>query len=177
MDKQNEVVAHFEQKAADWAARMFRQQYKDMELLCESPIERMLLAALIYALNHESSHEVHAYSRPFKVQKQPFAPFEGIFFCPQGRVGAFRSDFLFRIVGTRVNGELIDKWLAVECDGHDFHERTKEQARRDRSRDREMTALGVTVMRFTGQEIHRSAEDCAWEVESVICRLFEYETE
>lgn len=45
--------------------------------------------------------------------------------------------------------------LVVELDGHDFHERTKEQAQRDKSRDRAMTFDGWTVLRFTGSEVFR----------------------
>lgn len=44
-------------------------------------------------------------------------------------------------------------FLVVELDGHDFHERTKEQARRDKSRDRELQMLGCDVFRFTGSEV------------------------
>lgn len=45
--------------------------------------------------------------------------------------------------------------LIIECDGHEFHERTKEHASRDRSRDRRLQEAGFTVFRFTGSEIWR----------------------
>ncbi len=48
----------------------------------------------------------------------------------------------------------------IECDGHDFHERTKEQAQRDKKRDRELQAAGYKVFRFTGSEIWRSRGEC-----------------
>lgn len=44
--------------------------------------------------------------------------------------------------------------IAAEVDGHDFHERTKSQATRDRRRDRDLTAAGWIVLRFTGSEIY-----------------------
>jgi very-short-patch-repair endonuclease len=53
--------------------------------------------------------------------------------------------------------------LVVECDGHDFHDRTKQQAAYDRARDRELLAIGIRTIRFTGSEIHHSAERCAQE--------------
>lgn len=56
----------------------------------------------------------------------------------------------------------------VECDGHDFHERTKEQARRDRARDRHLQAL-APVLRFTGQELWEDSEKC-WQ-ETVECLI------
>lgn len=55
-------------------------------------------------------------------------------------------------------------WIAIECDGHDFHERTKQQAAYDRARDRELLGVGITTLRFTGSEIFHSAERCATEV-------------
>lgn len=53
--------------------------------------------------------------------------------------------------------------LVIECDGHDFHERTKEQAARDRSRDRALQASGYTIMRFTGSELYRDPTKCVRE--------------
>jgi very-short-patch-repair endonuclease len=39
-------------------------------------------------------------------------------------------------------------------------ERNKEQAAKDKSRDRELAGMGIQVMRFTGSEIHRDAAKC-----------------
>lgn len=55
-------------------------------------------------------------------------------------------------------------YLVVECDGHDYHERTKEQAAKDRSRDRNLQMSGYTVFRFTGYEIYRAPLKCAKQV-------------
>lgn len=54
--------------------------------------------------------------------------------------------------------------LVVECDGHDFHERTKEQAKHDRSRDRDLVQRGYDVFRFTGSELWRDPLGCADQV-------------
>jgi hypothetical protein len=46
--------------------------------------------------------------------------------------------------------------FAIELDGHDFHERTKEQvALRDR-RDRDLQNAGWRVLHFSGAEFHRN---------------------
>ena len=58
--------------------------------------------------------------------------------------------------------------LVVEVDGHEFHERTRFQAARDRQRDRAMIAEGFRVIRFTGQEVYRAAEACAQEVAQLV---------
>lgn len=53
-----------------------------------------------------------------------------------------------------------DKPLAfIECDGHDFHS-SEEQLARDKARDDVCLAAGIRTFRFTGKEIHRSAEFC-----------------
>lgn len=73
--------------------------------------------------------------------------------------GDYRLDFAFECDGKRV---------AVECDGHEFHERTKEQAARDKARDRSLVAAGWQVLRFTGSEIWADPGKCASEVGAVI---------
>jgi very-short-patch-repair endonuclease len=54
--------------------------------------------------------------------------------------------------------------FVVECDGHEFHEKTKEQAAQDKRRDRTLQSLGFKVFRFTGMEINNDVLSCAEEV-------------
>jgi hypothetical protein len=74
-----------------------------------------------------------------------------------------RVDFLFFAQDW---ASLEGPWrkLIVECDGHDFHERTKEQAARDRSKDRCALVSGYDCFRFTGSEIWRDPWKCAYEI-------------
>jgi very-short-patch-repair endonuclease len=58
--------------------------------------------------------------------------------------------------------------IAIECDGHNFHERTKEQAQHDKSRDRALVASGWRVLRFTGSEIWADPGRCAAEVHQLL---------
>lgn len=83
---------------------------------------------------------------------------EGLGIFTQLMVGPYRVDFMLSL---HINGKY--SFVVVECDGHDFHERTKEQARRDRSRDREMQMRGLRIIRFTGAEIYADARLCAEE--------------
>jgi very-short-patch-repair endonuclease len=69
--------------------------------------------------------------------------------APQAKIGRYRVDFLL----TQGDGPEERRPLIVECDGHSFHERTKEQASRDRARDRDLQAEGYPVFRFTGSHI------------------------
>ena len=68
-----------------------------------------------------------------------------------------RVDFLIHALDC--GGEREEEWnwkqLIVECDGHDFHERTKEQAAKDKARDRQAQLAGYTVFRYTGSELWR----------------------
>lgn len=72
-------------------------------------------------------------------------------------IGDWPVDFVLRLQGDRY------VCFVVECDGHEFHERTKEQAARDRSRDRQLQANGIPILRFTGSEIYRDPVRCARE--------------
>ena len=83
------------------------------------------------------------------------------FMQPQACIASYRIDFLFTVDGAKPR-------LAVECDGHEFHERTKQQAAYDRARDRDLLKLGVRTARFTGSEIHHSAERCAADVFDIL---------
>ncbi len=83
---------------------------------------------------------------------------------PQAQIGNWRVDFL--ICATNDSGDRKPAWrkVIVECDGHDFHERTKEQAAKDRSRDREAQMNGYHILRFTGSELWRDPWGCAGKV-------------
>lgn len=81
-------------------------------------------------------------------------------------VFTYRADILLTIRAASGN-----EYLIVECDGHDWHERTKQQAAYDRSRDRELLAEGIYTIRFTGSEIHHSANRCAQDVWRTVARL------
>lgn len=89
---------------------------------------------------------------------------------PQVIVGEYRVDFMCymeTILPSSLwpNATPVRNFLAVECDGHDFHERTKKQAARDRARDRALLAAGIPSMRFTGSEIWGDAYGCVTEID------------
>lgn len=50
--------------------------------------------------------------------------------------------------------------IAVELDGHEFHERTPQQVEKRNQRDRELLADGWQVLHFSGTEIHRKPVNC-----------------
>jgi len=71
--------------------------------------------------------------------------------------GYYIIDFVF----TFWDGYLKEfSHIAVELDGHEFHEKTKEQAKKDKAKDRFLQANGYLVARFTGSEIWLDPQKC-----------------
>lgn len=82
----------------------------------------------------------------------------------QFQIGDYSVDFLMTgLMEGDSEVKPVNK-VVVECDGHDFHERTKEQAASDKKRDRDIQAAGYQVLRFTGSEIFARPYECAIEV-------------
>lgn len=135
---------------------------------CESPIE-YLLAGQLYAAEvfniRFGAAGIPEVSKEDDWAKEDPARFHEGIRCevwPQAQLDKYRVDFLI-IAGPRLsNKELV--YVAVECDGHEFHERTKEQASRDRARDRALQSMGSQIFRFTGSEIYRDAGKCVSEI-------------
>ena len=88
------------------------------------------------------------------------APFHTYVFSQVG-IDRYRVDFLFAY---RRGGETKVSFAVIECDGHQFHERTKKQAEHDKKRDRRLQELGYPVLRVTGSEIWRSPVKTAFDV-------------
>lgn len=65
--------------------------------------------------------------------------------------------------------------LAIECDGHEFHEKTKEQAARDKSRKRFLTSQGWTVIEFTGSEIYNDPFQCVDDIVGILITAYKDE--
>lgn len=125
-----------------------------------SPIEALMFEAIV------ASQFCKTGKLP-KIVLEGAGPGEGDWkITPQAQIGKYRIDFLIEDEGTGVT-------VALECDGHDFHERTKEQAQKDRNRDRDLQAKGYLVLRYTGSEIWRDPWGCAMDIEhKMYCKLF-----
>ena len=156
--------------ADDWAAAAredFMDGYTRENGRCESPIERVLFAALWCIVMRERDEP----EQPWGFPDQPYEPAsekrDGKWLYPQAKVLKYRVDFLIE-VWWKKQVQLI----VIECDGHDFHERTKEQAAHDKSRDREMTLAGFKVLRFTGAEIWADAITCADQIDEATYELY-----
>jgi very-short-patch-repair endonuclease len=121
--------------------------------LCGSPIERLMLAALVWVGYGCEKKLVDIWDSAADFGK----PQTDIVIAPQFQIERHRVD-LALFVNIVANEEIK---IVVECDGHDFHEKTKEQAARDKGRERDLQLAGWKVLRFTGSEIWRDHKACA----------------
>lgn len=144
-----------------------------MELFqyCESPIERNLLAAIIRAFADADGAGVEMLGLA-PAEYTRFMRLDGskalVHMMPQAVVSPgddtrYRVDFLL-ICGVQAASR---KCFAIECDGHDWHEKTKQQVARDKRRDRRLIEAGIVPIRFSGSEICREADDCAEYIRSL----------
>lgn len=131
-----------------------------------SPIEEKLFHALVEEAlaSHVGSFRLY-FGRE---EPEPFASLSALSIKPQWPCRGLRPDFELSYFRTEIRPNLTRAWrrgrLLVECDGHDYHDRTKEQASRDRERDRRLTSGGYTVFRFTGSDIHNRPAATAGEI-------------
>ena len=144
-----------------FVVRKFRMDsWANARALCESPIEELFLAA-VFASGIDHGLGAHIYGAPYR---DDFDFFDGIHVWPQTKIGNYRLDFLL----VHVTPKGAKTFVAVECDGHDFHEKTKKQAAHDKMRDRFLTARGIKVLRFTGSEIYNDPMGCWAETFNVL---------
>ncbi|MBV1910666.1 MAG: endonuclease domain-containing protein [Kangiellaceae bacterium] len=145
---------------------------------CESPMEQKFLTALFdtfpgFPCNWKGEHilcsdfcEPHALGFNLRIYPQRDIKIDVYDVEKQRDYRKYRADFLLKL--TRWNHESgqtdIIEELVVEVDGHAYHEKTKAQAKRDRSRDRTMTASGLTIFRFTGSELFNQMDDSVMEI-------------
>lgn len=155
--------------------------------MCESPIEQIFLMTMWeytngYPVNYQGLHLLASnFGEPFQYgyDLRIFPQYEIRVPDPDkhGSTRDYRVDFMHFVLPPCLpnNRQLPYDFhrdaiarIAVELDEHEYHERTPDQALRNRSRDRALTAAGYTTMRFTGREIHRGADAKGLELVSYI---------
>lgn len=165
--------------ASEWEWMI--DEKNNVYMVGETPIEKLLMTALetrcllgvceITRLDRALDNEHFESVKRFDVKELR------IILRPQVKLQNRLVDFVVHAQSfTQDDLKKHDGWrpLLIECDGHDYHERTKEQAARDRSKDREATLAGLDTMRFTGSEIWRDPWGCAsqitdWAVKVTLC--------
>lgn len=119
----------------------------------ESPIERMLYAALVTLGKLENLGETEPENNG------DFVIVHGLHISPQYKIGKYRVDFLvsygidiFSIPKEKTIFS-VGQELVVECDGTEWHERTEKERRYEKERDRFIQTEGYKIFRYTGKEI------------------------
>lgn len=178
-DRGYQICMNALERAGDrWAVHRFRVMSRKLrdrlsDSDFESPIEASLGLALLAEFAVFSGLHIDYWPGWKVCPDDDEAADNCVLISPQALVGKYRVDILlvakYRGIGP--------KYVAVECDGHDFHEKTRAQASRDKSRDRFIQSKGLPVFRFTGSEIWRDANGCAREVYDFLLRSFQKTSE
>lgn len=120
---------------------------------CGSPIEKLFSLALQEAVYKASAWDpLFKHFDVFEIERQV-----KIHYGNEGKY--YKADFLVSLADHRYG---LFNYI-IECDGHDFHEKTKQQVKADKKRERDFLERGYVFMRFTGSEINESPYVCARE--------------
>lgn len=135
---------------------VYADQIALMKLMVDSEIEQWLGSAMITSakLNQGVPPTVIARGKALEGSTP-------LVVAPQHNVGQYCLDF--GLIATATG-----KRLAIECDGHDFHDKTPAQAAYDKARDRFLMEQGWPVLRFTGTEIARGVDDCVSQIARIL---------
>jgi very-short-patch-repair endonuclease len=141
--------------------------YAGMSHQCESPIEHIMLVALCFM----RPERFKIYPLPVHdLSERGYLAHADLVIIPQFPFACFRLDFL--IVARKQDGP--QHWLAVECDGDEFHNATIHQTKRDYVRDQFCKSMNITTMRFSGSKIWKDPHGCGEEVAGALDFWHEY---
>lgn len=120
----------------DWY--FFFSLYDFESFVCDSPIETIFYFAICVTDVRKGF--------PWSIERQVEIETSG---------GKYRVDFLISDDNSKV---------IVECDGHEFHERTKEQVAYGNNRDFNLKLEGYEVIHFSGSQIYNEPLECCVKV-------------
>lgn len=130
IEKSAQIIGDFE---ADLFKSHLEQNFFNLD---NSPIEQLLYVSI--------SAIAHVWNQ-FFVSK--------IAVHPQKYIGEYRVDFLITY-SKEINGkEKVLNGIIVECDSQKFHERSEQERRYEKKRDRFFLNEGYKVFHYTGKEI------------------------
>ena len=130
------------------------EEYTDLRILvdiigfpeyCESPIEQILWLTLnLYALK---------FNKKYVFEEQAEIEANG---------KSYRIDFLYQ---EDYEEDIEHPFrLAIECDGHDYHEKTKEQVIKRNKRDMDLKMAGYDVLHYSGSQIFKKPMGCVIDI-------------
>jgi very-short-patch-repair endonuclease len=157
--------------------------YKSDPFTTQTVIDAIAEAA--QCVGHTVAKNFHSFARVCGPKDHLESPIEAVFWVwwyaldyLDGHVRAGHHDFILstqhHVVVTdgtryRLDFAIVEFKIAVELDGHDFHERTKEQVAYRNARDRHLQAEGWQVFHISGTELLRSPAERVQEVYELCC--------
>lgn len=138
----------------------YRDVLEESLIDCESPVEQ-LLAISLEKINLLQMFKYNPFVDVIAIDKQEWLDCNG---------KQYRVDFLIPVIYK--NQE--NKMFVVECDGHEFHQKTKKQVEKDNERNRNLQKAGYEVIRFSGTEIWHRSDQCASEIRNIILSKCKY---
>lgn len=109
-----------------------------------SPIEQIFKTAFDLYIELLEKESIFLFSQmPIKINKKKYI-----------------ADFYFE-KDEYVNKFDTNKKIVIECDGHEFYQKTKEQVKRDNEREYNLKMAGYEVIRFSGSQIYNEPFKCA----------------
>lgn len=109
----------------------------------ESPIEQIFKTAFDLYIDLLEKEHIFLFSQmPIKIGNKRYV-----------------ADFYFE-QDQYVNKFDTNKKIIIECDGHEFHQKTKEQVKRDNEREYALKMAGYEIIRFSGSQIYNEPFKC-----------------
>ena len=117
-----------------------------------SPIEQYIFIALHLTFGHNFYPEIDSHI----INGEHF--YEGYSIHPQYELDNYRCDFMVSYIPRMTKLEDcqrpgMQKRVIVECDSQTWHERTEDERRYEKARDRAFIKAGFHAFHFTGKEI------------------------
>ena len=110
----------------------------------ESPIEQIFITAFeLYIMFNKKKDIVLFSQKEIKANEKKYI-----------------VDFYFE-EDEYVNKFNTDKKIIIECDGYEFHQKTKEQVQKDNEREYNLKMAGYEILRFSGTQIYNNPFKCA----------------
>lgn len=110
----------------------------------KSPIEQIFITAFDYIMSCDNR--------------------KNIYLLPQAEINIgdkkYYPDFLFEY-DPYINNYNTNSKIIIECDGYEFHQKTKEQVQRDNEREYDLKMAGYEILRFSGTQIYKNPIKCA----------------
>lgn len=131
----------------------------------KSPIEQIFITAFQIYCNQKEKQQIYLFPQKEIIYngKKYYLDFE------------FNADDLMTKNFFNKNIKNKKFKLAIECDGYNFHKKTKKQVQYDNEREFDLKMAGYDVLRFSGSQIYNNPLKCAKDTYKYIIKKIEEE--